>query len=161
MANPRGYHSHGTQGGKYARKRMLSLDYSALDEYIERLRAIEADVEEIVSDALEKGAQKVQQDTEKAIESANLPAKGRYSHGATMRSVIRDPKAYKDGRAIEVSLGFDKTKPGAGGFLITGTPKMQPVKPLAQIYGSKKYEKQMTKEIQEELEKAIQERMSE
>ncbi len=58
-------------------------------------------------------------------------------------------------------MGFDKTKPGAGGFLITGTPKMQPVKPLAQIYGSKKYEKQMTKEIQEELEKTIQERMSE
>ena len=161
MANPRGYHSHGSQGGKYARKQFLSLDYSAIAEYIEQLRSIEADVEGIMAEALEEAADQVQEDTKKALDASNLPAKGKYSKGKTLQAVITDPKAVvEQGRSVTISLGFDKTKPGAGGYLITGTPKMQPDKALARIYGSKKYEKDINKVIQEHLDEAIKERMS-
>jgi hypothetical protein len=159
MANPRGYHSHGSQGGKYARKQMLHLDYSAIGIYIEQLQRLEASVEGIVGEAMEKAAEKVQADTEKAVESSKLPAKGIYSKGDTEKSIIKDPKASVSGRYVEVPLGFDKTKPGAGGYLITGTPKMQPDKALERIYGSKKYEKDMNNAIKEELDKAVKEIM--
>ena len=148
------------KGGKLARKQFLSLDYSAFDSYIERLRAIEADVDQVVADALENAAEKVQEDTIKAIEKSKLPAKGKYSQGDTENSVIRDIKPTVTRNYVEVKLGFDKTKPGAGGFLITGTPRMQPDRALVNIFGSKKYETDITNEIQKELEKAIKERMS-
>lgn len=147
------------KGGKLARKKFLSLDSSALDSYIERLHAIEADVEKVVSDALEDAAVKVQEDTIKALDASKLPAHGKYSKGNTKESVIKDPKATMAHKCVEVPLGFDKTKPGAGGFLITGTPKMQPDRALANIYGSKKYERDINNAVQAELKKAIDERM--
>ena len=141
------------------RKQFISLEYGAFDSYIERLRAVEADVEKVVAGAMEKAAEKVQQDTIKALEKSHLPAKGKYSQGDTEESVVRDLKPTVTRQYVEVKLGFDKTRPGAGGFLITGTPKMQPDRALAQIYGSRKYQTDITNQIKEDLDKAIKERM--
>lgn len=141
------------------RKQFISLEYGAFDSYIERLRSVEADVEKVVADAMEEAAEKVQQDTIKALEKSHLPAKGKYSHGDTEESVVRDLKPTVTRQYVEVKLGFDKTRPGAGGFLITGTPKMQPDRALAQIYGSRKYQTDITNQIKEDLDKAIKERM--
>ena len=157
MANYTGV--KGNKGGKMARKSSIYIDYSALESYLDRLKAVEADVNQVVADAMEKIGAEVQEETKQALEDANLPAKGKYSKGNTLRSVISDPKAEKGRNIIEISLGFDKTKPGAGGFLITGTPKMQPDKKLQAIYGSKGKEKRLNQQLQEELEKAIHERM--
>ena len=99
------------------------------------------------------------QDTIKALEKSHLPAKGKYSQGDTEESVVRDLKPTVTRQYVEVKLGFDKTRPGAGGFLITGTPKMQPDRALAQIYGSRKYQTDITNQIKEDLDKAIKERM--
>ncbi len=148
------------KGGALSRKQMLSLDTSAFDDYIERLRAIEADVGKVVADAMEKAAEKVQQDTLQAIQPGKLPAKGRYSQGDTAASVLRDVKPTVSSRYVEVNLGFDKTKSGAGGFLITGTPKMAPDRALVSIYGSRKYQTDITNEIRQELDKAIKERLN-
>ena len=60
---------------------------------------------------------------------------------------------------MEIDIGFDKTMPGAGGFLITGTPKMQPNKELAKIYGTKTYEKTLKKDVGELLQSKIDERL--
>ena len=141
------------------RKQFISLEYGAFDSYIERLRSVEADVEKVVADAMEKAAEKVQEDTIKALEKSHLPAKGKYSQGDTEESVVRDLKPTVTRQYVEVKLGFDKTRPGAGGFLITGTPKMQPDRALAQIYGSRKYQTDITNQIKEDLDKAIKERM--
>ena len=141
------------------RKQFISLEYGAFDNYIERLRSVEADVEKVVADAMEKAAEKVQEDTIKALEKSHLPAKGKYSQGDTENSVVRDLKPTVTRQYVEVKLGFDKTRPGAGGFLITGTPKMQPDRALAQIYGSRKYQTDITNQIKEDLDKAIKERM--
>lgn len=141
------------------RKQFISLEYGAFDSYIERLRSVEADVEKVVADAMEKAAEKVQEDTIKALEKSHLPAKGKYSQGDTENSVVRDLKPTVTRQYVEVKLGFDKTRPGAGGFLITGTPKMQPDRALAQIYGSRKYQTDITNQIKKDLDKAIKERM--
>ena len=158
MANK--YGLKGNRGGAKARKQFISMDYSAFDDYIKRLKAIEADVGQVVSDAMEKAAKKVQEDTMNALEDVKLPAGGKFSKGTTANSVIRDTKPTITRQYVEVNLGFDKTKPGAGGFLITGTPKMKPDRALESIYSSKKYQADITNEIRQELDKAIKERMN-
>lgn len=159
MANRRGYHSHGSRGGKYARKSMLSIDFSNFYEYAEKLDNLGADLQEIFDRAMTEAGKEVQQDVEKAIISAKLPAHGKYSRGDTKSSVIKDLSVKWSGTIGEMGLGFDKTKPGAGGFLITGTPKMQPVRELADIFGSKKYERKIKKGIEKDLQKEIDRRM--
>jgi hypothetical protein len=104
---------------------------------------------------MEEAAEKVQQDTIAAIQPVNLPGKGRYSTGDTLNTVIRDPKTKWEGSVGEIPIGFDKTKPGAGGWLITGTPKMRPDYALEKIYGTKRYESELKKTIEKALQREI------
>ena len=108
---------------------------------------------------MEKAGKKVAEDTGTAVQAANLPATGNYSRGATRESIINDPRVSWSGDLGTLPLGFDKTKPGAGGWLITGTPFMRPDYALEKIYGSKSYERQIKTEIEQSLQKAIDERM--
>ncbi len=142
-----------------ARKQGISIDFSSFSSLIERLENLGANVEDIVADAMEQTAETVEVDTVAAMASANLPAGGKYSQGETMASIVRNAKAEKKGVAVEIDIGFDKTKPGAGGFLITGTPKMRPNKELAKIYGTKTYEKTLKKNVGELLQSKIDERL--
>lgn len=144
-----------TKGGKYARNKNLYIDFSQFEEYGEKLDRLGVDLKSAVSNAMESAADKVQEDVREALESQNLPAKGKYSQGDTDKSVIDNPQVEWSGLTGEIKLGFDKAKPGAGGFLITGTPKMQPDKKLANIFQSKKYKSDITKHIKEELQKVI------
>lgn len=161
MANSRGYHTHGTKGGKYARKQMISLDFDIFADYAEKLDNLGASLEKVFGEAMEKAAREVQNDTLAALEKAHLPAKGKYSGtpSQTKSAVLRDIKVKWMGSLGEVKLGFDKTKPGAGGFLITGTPRMQPDMALAEIYGSKKYVNKLKKQIEKDLQAEINKRM--
>ena len=106
---------------------------------------------------MEEAAKQVQEDTADAVESANLPAGGQYSDGETRASIVRDVTPKWSGSVGEVHLGFDKSKPGAGGFLITGTPKMAPDAALAEMYSGRKYQRQINKMIEERLQKALDE----
>jgi hypothetical protein len=63
------------------------------------------------------------------------------------------------GSIAEIGVGFDFDKPGAGGFLITGTPRMAPDKALNKIYKSKKYMKDVQQEMIEVFQKEIIARM--
>lgn len=144
-----------TQGGRYARKQMISLDFNIFAAYAEKLDNLGADLEKIFGEAMEKAAAEVQEDTLAALEKANLPAKGKYSDGDAESTVLRDQKVKWSGSLGEVNLGFDKTKPGPGGFLITGTPKMRPDMALAEIYGRKSYENKLKKQIEKELQAEI------
>lgn len=161
MANYRGHHTHGTRGGKYARKRKLSIDFNGLEELAERINELGGNLEQIIWGAMEKAGEKVQEDTRKALDAPNLPAKGKYSHGETRKSVVSDVHVRWGGSVGEMPLGFDKTAEGAGGWLITGTPKMSPDRVLAAIYSDKRssraYEQRIKKQIQEDLKAAIEE----
>ena len=142
-----------------ARKQGISIDFSAFSDLIEQLEKLGANIEDIIADAMEQTAETVEVDTVAAMASANLPAGGKYSQGETMASIVRNAKARKNGVSVEIDIGFDKTKPGAGGFLITGTPKMRPNYALEKIYGSKKYENDLKKDIDQLLQDEIKERL--
>lgn len=137
------------------RKSMLSIDFSNFSDYAERLDELGADLKKVFADAMEQAAETVQEDTLEALESAYLPADGIYSKGITKQQVITNAKVEWSGYVGEIGLGFDKSKPGAGGFLITGTPRMQPDYKLEDIYGRRKYENQIKKDIEEVLQAEI------
>lgn len=142
-----------------ARGKMLSIDFSVFSDYAEKLDKLGADLKKVVEDAMENAGQKVQQDVTEAMDSSNLPARGKYSQGETKASIIRDPKVIWHGSQGEMDLGFDKTKPGAGGFLITGTPKMKPDYKLEDIFSRKKYVNDIMKRIRTELQDEIEQKM--
>ena len=104
---------------------------------------------------MEQTAETVENDTVEAMAKVNLPANGIYSQGDTADAIVRNAKAVKNSVAVEIDIGFDKTKPGAGGFLITGTPKMRPNWELERIYGQKKYEIELEKDISQLLQDEI------
>lgn len=143
------------RGGAKRRKNYISIDFSNFAEYAEKLDRLNADLKKIFGDAMEDAAKQVQEDTRKAVDNANLPAGGNYSDGETKASIIRDVTPKWSGSLGEVKLGFDKTKPGAGGFLITGTPKMAPDALLAEMYSGRKYQRQIQKNIEQSLQKEL------
>ena len=145
------------RGGAKRRKNYIAVDFSNFAEYAEKLDRLGADLKDVIGDAMEEAAKQVQEDTADAVESANLPAGGQYSDGETRASIIRDVAPKWSGSVGEVHLGFDKSKPGAGGFLITGTPKMAPDAALAEMYSGRKYQRQINKMIEERLQKALDE----
>jgi hypothetical protein len=148
-----------SQGGTKRRKNSINIDFSAFERYAEKLEDLNADLVPVFSEAMEKAGKKIAEDTNTAVQAANLPAAGNYSRGATRESIINDPRVTWSGDLGTLPLGFDKTKPGAGGWLITGTPYMRPDYALEKIYGSKGYERQIKNQIERSLQAAIDERM--
>lgn len=142
-----------------ARKNSISIDFSVFSDYAEELDKLGADLKEIFTDVMEQEGETVAEDTKEAVQKGNLPAGGKYSQGDTERAIIAQPKVEWSGELGEMGLGFDKTLPGAGGFLITGTPKMQPVQELVNIYGRKSYERKMTEDIMDYLGAEIDDRL--
>lgn len=138
-----------------ARKQFISIDYSCFADLIDRLDKLGVNLEKVIGETMEQVAEEVQAETVEAVADSNLPRKGKYSQGETRRSILRDQKTIWRGSQGEINLGFDKTVEGAGGFLITGTPKMKPDKALADIYSSKKYEANINKEIAQALQDEI------
>lgn len=159
MANTTGI--KGNKGGALSRKKMIALDFSAFSAYAEKLEKLEADLTEIFAKAIEEAADKVQKDVTEAVQPQHLPAGGKYrgQQHDTENSIIQDTKPKRRGSILEVGLGFDKTKPGAGGFLITGTPKMQPDQKLADLFQKKKYANDIQKQIEKSLQAEIDKRM--
>lgn len=118
---------------------IMKLDTEGFEGMIKRLENLGADVKKAVSDALGQAAETIRDDTKEAITSANLPAGGKYSKGDTAKSVIDDTKVNWQGDIAWVPVGFDFGAPGAGGYLITGTPKMKPDAVLHRMYKQKQY----------------------
>ena len=145
------------KGGSMSRGNMLSIDFSCFADYAEKLDNLGANLQEIFTSAMEQAAETVQEDTKEAMNDANLPAKGKYHsrNRDTEASIIPNPKVVWHGPYGEIDLGFDKTKAGAGGFLITGTPKMQPNYALEDIFSRKKYAKKIREQIAEHLQEEI------
>lgn len=142
-----------------ARKSAIEIDFGVFEALAEQLENLGADVKECFTEAMEDEGKIVALDTKAAVAAANLPAGGKYSTGETEKTIIMDPKVEWSGSLGVIGLGFDKTKPGAGGFLITGTPKMKPDYALEKIYGQKKYERDVQKHIMENLQDQIHKRL--
>ena len=153
----------------------IGMAIQGLEELAERLDDCGGNLKKAMGEVLDDFADTVTADTEKAVANSNLPAKGKYSKGTTKQSIIHDQKTSWEGYVAEIDLGFDKTKPGAGGWLLTGTPKMAPDYALQDIYGGfsgyrssknstgvfrghgqSKYIKKLNKAAKEKLAKEIQ-----
>lgn len=132
-----------------AKRNQLSLDFQIFERYAEEIDKLGGNLKLVVNDAMQQAGETVAADTLDAVNASNLPAKGIYSRGATAASVIKENEIRVEwsGLIAEVGLGFDKTKPGAGGFLISGTPRMKPDYALEDIYARKKYQKQLIKDV--------------
>lgn len=130
------------------------IELKGLNELIERLDEIGVEIKPVLTNALEQMAETVEFDTEEAIQKANLPAKGKYSRGVTKKTIIRNSEAVWEGTRCSIGLGFDRTKPGNGSRLITGTPKMKPDIQLQKIYGGwgrahSQYQKELMADVEE------------
>lgn len=144
-----------------AKRNTLRLDTSGFEEMLRKLDSLGGDVKRAVADALEQSSETIAEDTEDAMAAANLPATGIYSDGATRESIIRDSQVRWEGLVGWVPVGFDFSKPGAGGFLITGTPRMQPNRKLSRMYKQKRYMKQIQSDMGDVIMDYIIERMEE
>ena len=133
-------------------KNRIEFDTDKISDVIERLDKAGADLEKILEEVLQEAAEEITSETIDALAHANLPAGGKFSTGDTEDSVVADPKVEKSGTMLEVAVGFDKSKLGAGGWLSTGTPKMPPDKKLADIYTNKRFENKMMKRAKKKLE---------
>lgn len=142
-----------------ARKSAIYIEFGVFEDLAAQLEKLGADMKETFSEVMEKEGRKVAQDTKAAVAAANLPAGGKYSQGETAKSIIENPRVEWSGFLGELPLGFNKTMRGAGGFLITGTPRMRPDYALEKIYGQKRYESQMKKEIAKGLQEQIDKRL--
>ncbi len=138
---------------KAKERKTLRLDTSGMERLISKMQNIGIDVRPVVEKALTEAGEKISRDTLNALSDANLPAHGKY-HGKereTEQSVIRDAQVTWEGSVAWIPVGFDFSKPGAGGYLISGTPKMRPDMELNRMYKGKKY----MKGIQDEMYKTV------
>lgn len=140
-------------------RNILKLDTKGFNEYAEKLDKLDADLKPIFTEALEKAGETITNDTIAGVGSSNLPAGGMYSTGETAASIVKNPKVTWEGMIGGIAVGFDFGKPGAGGFLITGTPRMRPDKALNKIYKSKGYMNNIKKDMTEIFDNEIKRRM--
>ena len=117
----------------------LKLETSGFAALLKKLESMGGDVQRAAGEALEKAGQKIAADTDNALSANFLPAGGQYSTGKTRESIIHDAKVTWEGSVGWVPVGFDFSKSGAGGYLITGTPRMRPDMELHRMYKQKKY----------------------
>lgn len=125
----------------------LRLDTKGFEEMLRKLDGLGGNVNQAVEKALSTAAEKIQVDTENALAKSNLPAQGRYWTDTTLESVITDSSVRWEGLVGWVPVGFDFSKPGAGGYLITGTPRMKPDMELNKMYKQRKYMNQIQKDM--------------
>ena len=137
----------------------LKLKLDGFQKLIVKLDSLQGDVKKAVTDAMEQVGQTIGEDTMDAVDNANLPAKGEYSKGNTKASVVSNPKVQWSGSQAEIGIGFDYSKKGAGGFLITGTPRMKPDYELQKIYKKKKYMNQIQSDMADVVNDYIIEKM--
>lgn len=137
----------------------LKLELSGFKELLTRLDKLGGDVPEVVEDALTQAAGTIADDTLAALADANLPAGGKFSGGDTKAAVVTNPRVEWSGTTASVGVGFDYDKPGAGGLLITGTPKMKPDYALQKMYKKKGYMQKIQDDMRKIVMDAISKRM--
>ena len=148
-------------------KNTMKLDLKGFNELITELEGLGGDVKKATTEALEKAGQKIGEDTATAVQKKNLPAGGKFSQGNTEKTVVQNPKVEWSGDVASIGVGFDFEQKGAGGYLIKGyyqnyhgTPRhMAPSKELNAMYTGKGYMKTIQREMSEEVEKAIKEKL--
>lgn len=137
----------------------LKLELSGFKELLTKLDKLGGDVSGVVDDALTQAAGTIADDTLTALSDANLPAGGKFSGGDTKAAIVTNPRVEWQGTTASVGVGFDYDEPGAGGYLITGTPKMKPDYALQKMYKKKGYMQKIQDDMRKTVTDAISKRM--
>lgn len=134
----------------------IGLQFSGLEEMIERLEAAEADIKTATEAALKASKQVVNQQLTRDTTNTNFPAGGKYATGALKKSIDKDFNVKWEGTTASLKIGYDFKKSGmASIFLMYGTPKMPKVQKLYDdIYGNRT-KRQVAKVQEEAMEKVI------
>lgn len=143
-----------------AKRKLFNLNFDEFNDLLTEFDGLGGNLKPVVTKALEDVADTVEADTEKALVKSNMPAQGKYSSGETEKSMVRNAKVEWSGTIAEIGLGFDFDKPGAAGYLISGTPRMKPNKELQRIYKRKKYLKDIQNDMSNTVIEAIDEEVS-
>jgi hypothetical protein len=107
--------------------------------------------QKLVEETLQESSERVLIDTKLALSKSYLPAGGRYWTGTTSKSVVERADVSWKGLVAEVPVGFDFSEPGAGGYLITGTPRMKPDQMLNKIYKQRSYMNKMQRDMADKV----------
>ena len=126
------------------------MKFPDLTKILRKLDQLTGECIVVAQDVLLQAAETVQEDVREAVSNANLPAQGKYSKGETAAAIC-DPHVETDGYVLRAPIGFDFSKGGAGGYLISGTPHMKPDNALHRIFREKKYMKQLEKDMVESV----------
>ena len=105
-------------------KNKTYLEFEGFEEAISRLTKLEGDVKGTTEKALKETHKIITKKAEESAQKSNLPAKGKYSKGDTLRSLYRDGKVEWVGTLASVETGFSIRKGGLPSiFMIHGTPR--------------------------------------
>lgn len=102
----------------------MSLEFSGLQEMMNKLRDAGADSKKVTEDALRKTHEIVTKKAAAAATKSNLPAGGKYSTGSTASSLQTTPKISWKGTEASVPVGYNiKTGGLPSIFMMYGTPR--------------------------------------
>lgn len=143
-----------------AKKNRIGLQFKGWEEYMAKLDRIGGTetMKEGVKRALVASKEYINPLIEEKMNK--LPAKGKYSTGATKASIDKSEEIDWHALTASIKIGFDFKESGPKSiFLMYGTPRMKPVSGLkTAIYGGKT-KKAVAQIQQEELDKFIAEIM--
>lgn len=129
----------------------LKLNVTGFKNKVKAFAHAGGNAQKLVEDVLRDSSERILIDTKLALSNSYLPAGGRYWTGTTSKSVVENAEVSWKGLVAEVPVGFDFSEPGAGGYLISGTPRMQPDQMLNKIYKQRKYMNQMQKDMADKV----------
>ena len=144
-------------------KASLTIQSGQIKSLLEQYERLGGKIEDVVVREMQKLGNEFSEDTFKAVQKPNLPRGGKFSHGDTEKSVVRNPKVVKSGMEVSIGVGFDFEKEGAGGYLIKGyyqnyhgTPRvMRPVEQLNKMYATKDYRRKQQGIMMEDVRQEI------
>ena len=140
-------------------KNKAKVKLEGFKEMITALDSLGGDLVGIAADALSQAGETIGWDTLEAAQNPNMPAEGKYSTGRTEQAVLTTPRVEVSGNLVEVGAGFDYTKDGAGGILISGTPRMKPNYELNKIFKGRRYMNNISKDIEAVVQDEIERRL--
>ena len=145
-----------------AKKNKIGMQFAGFEELAKRLdEAAGTDgLKRAVEGGLKASKQYVDAQIKSAMQPPKLPAKGKYSTGATMQSMIGSYAVEWDGMTAAIDVGFDLEKTLTSIYLMYGTPRMKPDADLYNaIYGAAA--KKKIKELQEQAVNKVLQRVTE
>lgn len=122
-----------------AKRKRYDIQVEGIDILVRKLENLNGNVKKIADECLEKSHDIITPKADIAAKKQNLPAKGRYYTGRTLRSVKKDKTVEWRGYVGKEDVGYSIKRGGlAWIFMLYGTPRyMKNKKMYAAFYGAK------------------------